>query len=54
MWLVVNAGLLTQPSLPGGARTRADLRLDLMMRPTPDCAYAVGIGRRGVTFTGQW
>jgi hypothetical protein len=54
MWLVVNAGLLSQPSLPGGARTRADLRLDLMMRPSPDRAYALGIGRRGVTFTGQW
>ena len=53
-WLVANAGLLSQPSLPGGTRTRADLRLDLMMRPTPDRAYAVGIGRRGVTFTGQW
>jgi hypothetical protein len=54
LWLVVNAGVLSQPSLPGGARTRADARLDLMMRPTPDRAYAVGIGRRGVTFTGQW
>ncbi len=53
-WLVANAGLLSQPSLPGGTRTRTDLRLDLMMRPTPDRAYAVGIGRRGVTFTGQW
>ncbi len=53
-WLVANAGLLSQPSLPGGARTRADLRLDLMMRPTPDRAYALGLGRRGVTFTGQW
>jgi hypothetical protein len=54
LWLVVNAGLLSQPSLPGGARTRADLRLDLMMRPSPDHAYALGLGRRGVTFTGQW
>jgi len=54
MWLVVNAGLLSQPSMPGSTRTRGDARLDLMLRPTPDRAYAVGIGRRGVTFTGQW
>jgi hypothetical protein len=54
LWLVVNAGLLSQPGLPGVARTRADLRLDLMMRPSPDRAYALGLGRRGVTFTGQW
>jgi hypothetical protein len=54
LWLVVNAGLLSQPGMPGGTRTRAETRLDLMMRPTPDRAYALGIGRRGVTFTGQW
>jgi len=54
MWLVVNAGLLSQPSMPGGSRTRGDLHVDLWMRPTPDRAYAVGLGRRGVTFTGQW
>ncbi len=54
LWLVINAGLLSQPGLPGGSRTRADLRLDLMMRPSPDRAYSVGVGRRGVTFTGQW
>jgi len=54
LWLVINAGLLSQPSLPGGARTRGDVHVDLMLRPTPDRAYAVGLGRRGVTFTGQW
>ena len=54
MWLVVNAGLLSQPSMPGGSRTRGDLHVDLWMRPTPDRAYAFGLGRRGVTFTGQW
>jgi hypothetical protein len=54
LFFVLNAGLLSQPSLPGGARTRADVRVDLMLRPAPDRAYALGIGRRGVTFTGQW
>ena len=52
--LVVSAGLLSQPSVLGGAKTSADAHLDLMFRPSPDRAYALGLGRRGVTFTGQW
>lgn len=54
LWLVVNAGLLSQPAFPGGSRTRGDVHVDIMMRPTPDRAYALGLWRRGMTFTGQW
>jgi hypothetical protein len=54
LWLVASAGAFGQPGYPGPTRVRGDARLDLMMRPNADHAYAVGIGRRGLTFTGTW
>lgn len=54
LWLVVSTGLLSQPNLPSPSRTAADARVDLMLRPSADRSYALGLGRRGVTFTGQW
>jgi hypothetical protein len=54
LWLVASAGAFGQPGYPGPTRVRGDARLDLMMRPNADHAYAVGIGRRGITFTGTW
>ena len=54
LWLVASGGVFGQPAYPGPTRVRGDARLDLMMRPNADHAYAVGVGRRGLTFTGTW
>lgn len=54
LWLIASAGAFAQPGYPGPTRVRSDARLDVMMRPNADHAYAVGVGRRGFTFTGTW
>jgi hypothetical protein len=54
LWLVAAAGVYGQPSLPGRSLLRTDARLDVVMRATTDHPLAVGIGKRGLTFSGWW
>jgi hypothetical protein len=53
-FIVASAGALAQPNAPSPARVRTDARLDLTWRATPDRAYSLGVGKKGITFGGQW
>jgi hypothetical protein len=53
LWLVTSAGLYAMPNF-GQPRLLSDARIDLVIRPTPDRAWAVGIGRRGLAVSGLW
>jgi len=55
LWLVAGAGIYSVPAhdtLP--ARTRSDLRLDVVTKTEGGRVFNVGIGKRGVSFGGAW
>jgi hypothetical protein len=54
LWLVAAAGVYGQPALPGRSLLRSDAKLDVVLRATTDHPLAVGIGKRGLTFSGWW
>ena len=55
-WWVVGAmgGYILPSAQPGHALLKTDARLDLVYRPTADRAWAVGVGRKGITLSGVW
>jgi hypothetical protein len=55
VFLVASAGAYSLPSAqPGRVLTKGDARIDLIFRSTPDRAWGIGLGRRGVKLTGTW
>jgi hypothetical protein len=55
VFLVASAGAYSLPSVqPGRVVTKGDARIDLVFRSTPDRAWGVGLGRRGLKLTGTW
>jgi hypothetical protein len=54
LWLVASAGVYGQPSMPGRSLLRTDAKLDVVLRATSDHPLALGIGKRGLTFSGWW
>jgi len=54
MWLVASAGLATQQLSSGRGVLRNDARLDFVIDGSSKRPFAVGIGRRGLTFSGLW
>jgi hypothetical protein len=53
LWLVASAGVFSVPNAPTPTRLHTDARIDLVL-PKTDHAWAVGVGRRGLTFSGKW
>jgi len=54
IWLVVGAGAYAIPHAQVGAPAQYDFHVDLMTRGHDDRVWSVGLGRKGVTFGGQW
>jgi len=55
VFLVASAGAYSLPSVqPGRVTTKGEARIDLVFRSTPDRAWGVGLGRRGLKLTGTW
>jgi hypothetical protein len=55
VFLVASAGAYSLPSVqPGRVLTKGEARVDLVFRSTPDRAWGVGLGRRGLKLTGTW
>jgi hypothetical protein len=54
MWLVASAGIATQPVAAGRSVLHSDARLDFVFDGSSKRALAVGIGKRGFTFSGLW
>jgi len=54
MWLVASAGMTTQQVSSGRSVLRNDARLDFVIDGSSKRPFAVGIGRRGLTFSGLW
>ena len=55
LFLVASAGAYSLPSAqPGRVLTKGDARIDLIFRSTPDRAWGIGLGRRGLKLTGTW
>ena len=55
LWLVLGAGAYTiPPHAQAPASGQFDLRADLAKRAADGRVWTVGIGRKGVTFGGQW
>jgi hypothetical protein len=55
VFLVASAGTYTLPGVqPRRVLTKGDARIDLIFRSTPDRAWGVGLGRRGLKLTGTW
>jgi len=55
VFLVASAGTYSLPSAqPGRVLTKGDARIDLIFRSTPDRAWGLGLGRRGLKLTGTW
>jgi hypothetical protein len=56
LWLVGSAGMYQ--TLPHGpllpARRVTDVRVDLMKQVSPTTALGVGLGRRGIAFSGAF
>jgi hypothetical protein len=52
-WLVAAAGVYGQPALPRQPVLHTDARLDLVVPSGPQ-SFSVGVGRRGLTFSGRW
>jgi hypothetical protein len=57
-WLTGSAGMYAvqafRPNQPQSMTARGDARVDLTYRPAPDRAWALGLGRRGLTIGGIW
>jgi hypothetical protein len=54
-WVVGGLGAYGLASaLPGRPLVSTDARVDLVYRPSPDRAWAVGLGKRGVSLSGIW
>lgn len=56
LWIVgsVGASILPTTTTTYAPRARADARVDLVWKATPDRAFSVGIGRRGVFVGGAF
>jgi hypothetical protein len=57
-WLTAGLGTYAvqafRPNEPPSLVRKTDARIDVVFRPAPDRAWALGLGRRGLTFGGIW